>query len=123
MALLDGQIRSAIAAGFNGRLLTGTLTRTVPGGGLDANGDPIAPTTQTFQTQGFVESFSAFYRAASNGRINDTDVKITLIGGLTGTVPTKDDRVTFRGVTYQIRRIVEIDPAEASYVLQGYQPA
>lgn len=119
MALLDGQIRAAIASGFNGRLLSGTVTRTIPGGGLDANGDPIAPTTATFATQGFVEKFSAFYR--SQAGIPDTDVKITLIGGLTGVEPIKDDRVTLRGVTYQIRAILEIDPAQASYTLQGYQ--
>lgn len=122
MALLEGQIRDQIAAGFAGKLLKGTITRTVPGGGLDANGDPRAPTTQTYQTQGFVESFSAYYRAASNGMINDTDVKILLIAGLTNTVPVKDDIVTFRGTAYQVRRILEIDPAQATYVLQGYQP-
>lgn len=120
MALLEGQIRDAIAAGFAGKLLKGTITRTVPGGGLDVNGDPKAPTTQTYQTQGFVESFSAYYRASAG--IPDTDVKITLIGGLTDTVPTKDDRVTFRGAAYQIRKVLGIDPAEASYTLQGYKP-
>lgn len=120
MGLLDGELRAAIAAGFNGVLLTGTITRTVPGGGLDEHGDPVSVTTQTYATQGFVEAFSAFYRAQA--RIPDTDVKITLIGGLTDTVPTKDDRVTFRGATYQIRQVLGIDPAEASYTLQGYKP-
>ncbi len=120
MALLDGQIRAAIAAGFSGRLLKGTLTRSVPGGGLDEHGDPVASTTVTYQTEGFVDTFSAFYR--SQAGIPDTDVRITLIGGLTGAVPTKDDRVTFRGTTYQIRRVLDIDPAEASYTLQGYKP-
>lgn len=120
MALLDGQIRNAIAAGFKGRLLKGALTRTVPGGGLDEHGDPVAPTTLTYPCEGFVESFSAFYRAQAG--IPDTDVKILLIAGLIDTVPTKDDRVTFRGTTYQIRRVLDIDPAQASYTLQGYKP-
>jgi hypothetical protein len=120
MALLDGDLRAAIARGFAGLLLPGVVTRTVPGGGLDEHGDPIANTTVTYACQGFVETFSAFYRAQAG--IPDTDVKITLIGGLTGTRPQKDDRVTLRGTVYQIRRIVNIDPAEASYELQGYQP-
>ena len=118
--MLDGQIRSAIASGFKGRLLTGTLTRTTPGGGLDKYGDPIAPSTSTFRCEGFVETFSAFYRAQAG--IPDTDVKILLIAGLIDTVPVKDDRVTFRGVTYQIRRVLDIDPAKATYALQGYKP-
>lgn len=120
MALLDGQIRNAIASGFAGRLLKGTLTRTTPGGGLDKYGDPISPTTTTYPCEGFVENFSAFYRAQAG--IPDTDVKILLIAGLIDTVPQKDDRVTFRGTVYQIRRVLEIDPAEASYTLQGYKP-
>lgn len=120
MALLDGQIRNAIAAGFKGRLLKGTLTRTVASDERDRFGDPVSVTEQTFPCEGFVENFSAFYRAQAG--IPDTDVKILLIGGLINTVPTKDDRVTFRGATYQIRRIENIDPANASYTLQGYRP-
>lgn len=117
--MLDGQIRNAIAAGFKGKLLKGSLTRTTPGGGLDKYGDPVTPTQATYPCEGFVESFSAFYRAQAG--IPDTDVKILLIAGLINTVPVKDDRVTFRGVTYQIRRVLDIDPAEASYQLQGYE--
>lgn len=117
--MLEGQIRDAIAAGFAGRLLSGTLTRTTPGGGLDEYGDPVEPTTTQYPCQGFVENFTAYYRAQAG--IPDTDVEILLIGGLIDVEPKKDDKVTFRGVTYQIRRILGIDPARASYQLQGYE--
>lgn len=120
MALLDGQIRNAIAAGFKGRLLKGTLTRTIPSTETDDYGDPVGTTTTAYPCEGFVESFSAYYRAQAG--IPDTDVKILLIAGLINTVPTKDDRVTFRGTTYQIRKTADVDPAGASYTLQGYQP-
>lgn len=117
--MLDGLIRSQIAAGFKGRLLKGSLIRTTPGGGVDEYGDPIKPVTTLHPCEGFVETFSAFYRQQAG--IPDTDVKILLIAGLIDTVPQKDDRVTFRGKTYQIRRVLDIDPAEASYQLQGYE--
>lgn len=119
MGLLDGQIRDAISAGFKGKLLKGTISRTVPGGGLDENGDPVSVTTQVYQTEGFVEAFSAFYRAQAG--IPDTDVKILLIAGLSETEPTRDDVVTFRGTRYQVRRILDIDPAFATFTLQGYK--
>lgn len=117
--MLDGLIRSQIAAGFKGRLLKGTLTRSVPSGGLDEYGDPIGASESSYACEGFVETFSAYYRAQAN--IPDTDVKILLIAGLIDTVPRKDDKVSFRGKTYQVRRVLDIDPAEASYQLQGYE--
>lgn len=120
MALLEGDIAKAIYAGFRGKLLKGTLTRTVPGGGLDAHGDPIASTVASFPCEGFVENFSAFYRAQAG--IPDTDVKVLIFAQSITTVPTKDDVITFRGTKYQIRRILEIDPAVATYQLQGYKP-
>lgn len=120
MALLEGDIAKAIYAGFRGKLLKGTLTRTVPGGGLDAHGDPIASTVTNFSCEGFVENFSAFYRAQAG--IPDTDVKVLIFAQSITTVPTKDDVITFRGTKYQIRRILEIDPAVATYQLQGYKP-
>lgn len=117
--MLESQIRNEIAKGFKGRLLKGSLTRSTPGGGLDSYGDPVAVTTRSYPCEGIVESFKATFRAIAG--IPDTDVKILLIGGLVEVEPQKDDRITFRGVTYQVRQILEIDPANATYVLQGYR--
>ncbi|QIG67376.1 hypothetical protein EVB39_047 [Rhizobium phage RHph_TM3_3_9] len=117
---LEGQIAKAITKGFKGKLLKGVLTRTVPGGTLDSYGDPVGSSTQTFSFEGFAENFTAFYRA--NAGIPDGDVSILFIAPSIKpvTVPTKDDRVTLRGVTYQLRQLVEADPAGATYRFAGY---
>ncbi|QIG75284.1 hypothetical protein EVC29_055 [Rhizobium phage RHph_Y52] len=115
---LEGQIAKAIAKGFKGKLLKGVLTRNVPGGTLDSYGDPVGSSTQTFSFEGFAENFTAFYRA--NAGIPDGDVSILFIAQTLSTVPTKDDRVTLRGVTYQLRQLVEADPAGATYRFAGY---
>lgn len=119
MGLLDGQIRSAIWKGFKGKLLKGTLTRTVPSVAVNEYGDPISTTPQTFTLEGFVENFSAYYRAQAG--IPDTDVKLLVFAESVSTEPTKDDVISFRGTRYQVRRILEIDPALATYQLQGYK--
>lgn len=112
-------IAKQIGAGFKGKLLSGTISRSVPGTTLDEHGDPTGTTVQTFKTQGIVETFKATFRAIAG--IPETDVSILLIAALTETVPTKEDKVTFRGTTYQVRKILEIDPANATYRLQGYK--
>lgn len=116
---LEGQIAKAIYNGFKGRLLKGTLTRSVASGGLDEYGDPVTVTPQSYGCEGIVENFSAFYRAQAG--IPDTDVSILILAQSIATVPTKDDTVTFRGATYQIREVLDIDPANATYRLQGYE--
>lgn len=118
-SLLEGQLAKQIFAGFKGKLLSGSLTRMVPGGGLDAFGDPVTSTPQSYPCEGFVEAFSAFYRAQAG--IPDTDVSILIFAESIGTVPNNDDIVTFRNVRYQIRKTLEIDPAVATYRLQGYR--
>jgi hypothetical protein len=115
---LESQIAKAIYKGFKGKLLKGVLTRNVPGGTLDAFGDPVASSAQTFAFEGFAENFTAFYRA--NAGIPDGDVSILILAQSVKTVPTKDDRVTIRGAVYQLRQQVEQDPANATYRWAGY---
>lgn len=116
---LEGALAKAIYKGFKGRLLKGVLTRTTPGGTLDALGDPTSVTPATFAFEGFVENFTAFYRA--NAGIPDGDVSILIIAQSIKTVPNQEDRVTLRGVTYQLRKLVENDPANAAYRWAGYE--
>jgi hypothetical protein len=117
-SLLEGALAKAIYQGFKGKLLKGVLTRTTPGGTLDANGDPTSVTPSTFTFEGFAENFTAFYRAQAG--IPDGDVSILILAQSIGTVPNKDDRVTLRGATYQLRKQVEQDPANATYRWSGY---
>lgn len=115
---LESQIAKAIFKGFKGKLLKGVLTRTTPGSTLDSNGDPTGVTTATFGFEGFAENFTAFYRA--NAGIPDGDVSILILAQSIKTVPNKEDRVTLRGATYQLRKLVEDDPANATYRWAGY---
>ncbi len=113
------QIRTAIASGFSGQLRSGTLRR--PGGasGVDSFGDEINNTATTYDCQGIREMFSAFYAAQAG--IPETDVKILLIGGLVSVEPQKDDQIFIESKWHQVREVLDIDPAQASYTLQCYE--
>lgn len=118
---LDGQIRKQIAKGFKGKLLNGTVGRVTASGGLDANGDPLTSTVTQLPFEGFVETWSTQFRTAHG--IPDTDTGILIIADtLKGYRPKADDTITFptRGETYVVRRIVEIDPAVATFRIAGY---
>lgn len=120
MGLLDGQIRQAIAAGFRGRLLKGTLrTFAVPASTtLDPDGDPYdEPVPTDFPCEGLVAPYDAAYRARA--MIPETDVKITLIAGLTRGIPARDSKVRIEGRWHQVRAVSK-DPAQATWVLQAY---
>lgn len=119
-SLLENQIRQLIGAGFKGRLLVGTLRREVRTG-VDANGDPTYGTPLTFACEGIVDTFSAFYMSQMG--IPATDVRILLIGALVGTMPQKDDKIKFRNDWYQVRALLAVDPALASYTLQAFKIA
>lgn len=122
--LLDGQLASAIYAGFKNKLLKGALRRASPIGGVNDLGDPVAVNVQTWAMQGFTDQYSAYYRAQAG--IPDTDLKVCIFGkGLpSGIRPRKDDQVSFTqaGITtwYQLRAI-GVDPANALYECQAFQ--
>lgn len=115
MGLLDGQIAAAIAKGFSGKLLRGTL-RKLTTTSQNSYGDPIQSHTD-YRTQGFVDNYSDIYRAQAG--IPNTDVRITLIAGLTGAAPSKDDEISMQGAYYRIRA-VSADPALAHYECQSF---
>lgn len=115
MGLLDGQIKAAIANGFRGKLLKGTL-RKVTAAGRSSNGDPTTAPAD-YACQGFREAYSAFFRAQAG--IPDDDVKIVLIAGLCGAAPVSGDKINLSGGWWQVRK-VDIDPAGATYSAQCF---
>lgn len=113
---LESQIAQAVAAGFKGKLLTGTIRReTVQS--LDDNGDPVVTNTD-YSFEGIRDSFSAYFAATAG--IPLTDARILIIAGLTAVVPSKDDKIKIGGGWYQVRRVVEVDPATATYTLAAF---
>jgi hypothetical protein len=116
-SFLESQLRNAIAKGFKGRLLTGTLTRII-NGGVDEYGDP-STTTQTFRVEGFVDAYSDAYRAQAG--IPETDSKITLIAGNSAVEPIKLDRIQFTNWPLFEVRVVKTDPAKATFECQSYE--
>lgn len=118
MGLLDGDIADAVAAGFDGLLLTGTLQKSTVTD-RDEYGDPVY-STSSFAVQGFLDTYSAIMIAAAG--IPATDTRIILIAGLCDAVPAIADKVTLGGVVYQIRNIAR-DPANATFDMQCYRLA
>lgn len=118
MGLLTGDIKKAIANGFRGKLLNGTLTKVNTTGRNPANGDPIT-TSVSYPVQGFRDVYTQFYRAQAG--IPDEDVRITLIAGLCGAEPNIGDKITMSGAVWQVRKIGGIDPAGATFDLQCFQ--
>ena len=120
--LLDGAIASAVYAGFKGRLLTGTL-RQSSAATLDDLGDPATPTDTDYPVQGFVDGYSAVFRAQAGIPIEDVRVSIFGKSMPTGVRPGRDDRVRMRqaGVdTWYQLRTAEVDPAGALWECQAY---
>lgn len=114
-SFLGTDMRKAIADGFRGKLLSGTLTKINTTGRNLANGDPIT-TPVNYPVQGFRDVYSQMFRAQAG--IPDDDVRITLIAGLCGAEPAIGDKVTIAGGTYQVRKIGGVDPAGATFDLQ-----
>lgn len=115
---LESAIRAQVASAFRGRLLTGTLRRTTYGT-VDAFGDPVLGSAQTWTFDGIVDSFSAFFAAQAG--IPVTDSRILIIAGSLATSPQKDDQVKLRDTWYQLRRLVEQDPAGATFIFSGFE--
>jgi hypothetical protein len=111
-------IRTEIQRGFAGKLRTCTLMRMVSST-QDDLGDDEAPTTQTWQFDGMRDSFNAAFAAAAG--IPVTDVRILIIAGSLAVEPRIDDKVQCEGRWFQLRRLVTVDPATATYTYSGFE--
>ena len=116
-SLLDSAIRNAVAKGFKGKLLVGTLRRETATT-VDASGDDGPAVVETFPFEGIRDLFSAFYAAQAG--IPVTDAKVLIIAGSCSTDPRKDDKLLLRGQWMQVRQIMSVDPANATYTLAAF---
>ena len=118
VSLLERRVRDQVAAAFHNRLLVGSLRRT-SAAAVDSYGDPVPGAATEWAFDGVVDTFNAAFAARAG--IPVTDVRVLIIAGSLATVPQKDDLVMLRDEWYQLRRLVERDPAGATYVFSGFQ--
>lgn len=119
VSLLESKIRSAVAAGLKGKLLTCTLRREVIGG-LDDYGDPVAGSVSTWTFDGMRDTFTLQYAQAAG--VSVTDTRLLVIrgsSGLSGALPLQQDdkvKVTQDSVDewLQLRTRTAQDPAGAT---------
>lgn len=120
--LLDGQIASAIYAGFKDKLLKGHLRRALTTGTPDDAGDPVPAGATLYPCQGFTEEYDDHNRPVG---VPETDLKVNIFAKSlpAGVRPLKDDLQSFTqaGVVtwYQLRNAM-IDPAGALWICRGY---
>lgn len=117
-SLLESALASQVASALAGQLLTCTLRR-VASTAVDGAGDPVPGTASTWSFDGIVDTFSAMFAAQAG--IPVTDVRVLIIAGSLATTPQQDDQVKVRDEWYQLRRLVERDPANATYVFSGFR--
>lgn len=117
-SLLESAIKTKVASAFKGKLLTGTLRRVASSTVDDAYGDTVAGAASTYSFDGTVDTFNSAFLPVG---VEATDARILIIAGSLSVTPQKDDQVKLRDQWYQVRRIVERDPANATYVLAGFE--
>lgn len=117
-SFLDRQMKRAIAQGFKGRLLKGRVRR-VTAAAANEFGDAEPEAPEYFKCEGIRENFDAAYAAKAG--IPVTDVKIMLIAGLVAIEPRQGDKVELRGQWYDLKRVLSVDPAGATYTFQATQ--
>ena len=126
VSLLESKLKAAIAKGFQGKLLQGTLRREAPAG-RDTYGDATGAVITTFTFEGIRETWTARYKAMAG--IPETDVSILILQGSFNpvTVVTKEDQNSYIYMStpwlawYKVRNVLEVDPAGASARLQVYE--
>lgn len=123
-SFLEGPLKKAIAAGFRGNLTKGTIY-VEEFDSLDDYGDPQSSGSASYPFEGTRDNFDAYYAQQAN--IPQTDVKIMIILGLTPANISPDPtlaqryKINIKGQWYQVRRVMNIDPAGATATVQAYQ--
>ncbi len=116
-SLLESAVRKQVTQAFKGKLLSGTLRR-VASTAVDSYGDPVPGAATTWSFDGIVDKFSAAFAAQAG--IRTTDVRVLIIAGSLSTTPQQDDQVKVRDDWYQLRDLVERDPANATYIYSAF---
>lgn len=118
MGLLDDDLATIIGGAIDFMMLDGTLRRDTVASLNSSYGDPVAGTPSTYSFRGFDDDFDAAYRMRAG--IPQTDTRISIMASSVASAPMQDDRISFRGSWWQIRRVVS-DPARAVYECQVFK--
>jgi hypothetical protein len=93
---------------------------------VNASGDPVVGSVETYTAEGIRDSFNAAFAATAG--IPTDDVRILLILGLIkpSTRPVPDDKIRIRNADgvqqwHQVRAVLTVDPANAHIVLQCFE--
>lgn len=134
MSIYGVDIANIISEATSGELTPLTITRAgeYPDGAEydpvedrweDANGDPLSePEDQEFTGEGIAPAYSSVagkHRLLGAGLIKEGETPILIIAGSLDTDPKIEDQVTIDSITYTITRIIEKDPAGATWTVAG----
>lgn len=111
-------IKGLVADEFGGNLVAGTLTKVTHG--ARAAGDLTAGRTQTTESvtfDGILQSFKTELIDGTNVQLGDRQVLI-IVGTMSEEVePEQGWSITIEGKTYTVVKLLERDPAGATYLV------
>jgi hypothetical protein len=120
VSFLEGPLKKSLARGFKGNLKTGLIQEN-QGTDQDDYGD-IAPPDQPTQYRftGFRQNYDAAWMARA--LIPETDVGIMILqGSVTSDYHAQqDDLIFIENTWHKVRRVLKVDPADATRELQCY---
>lgn len=113
-------LASTIHGALKGIFYDAVLTRQVvlPTSPAYDPADPPAPTPVDYSCKAMRDSYSSYDKM--NSSIATGDTKILILAKSITTVPTGDDVITIGGKKFSVVS-VDIDPADAVWVIQGRQ--
>lgn len=117
-SFLDTQLAAVVASAFKGQLSDGSLRKETFTSRDSATGDPSGSSVVIHPFNGIRDSFNASFAAQAGIPITDVRVLVILGSLPSGILPSKDDKVFILGEWFQVRQIVEVDPANATMTLQ-----
>ncbi len=117
MIVDDGALRAVLGGVFGALYGSGTLTRVTLVD--DAKGGWTESTTDhTVKVQ--VDRATEDMRSAADAGYAGRDAKIIVLQQGVAVVPTTDDRLTYRGLTWRLSQ-VQSDPAQSHWIAYGVQ--
>lgn len=124
---LEGKLAKIIAKAFKGKLMVGTIAKPVRTS-TDEFGDPVIDELLQYSFTGIRQSFDALYREQAS--IPELDIGILVLLQSVPQLTSQSFRaegqqymIHIDSEWFQVRKVLEIDPANASVKLDCYRIA